>query len=170
VRRRKPARAPTSPARSRPTPNSPGGAPLAGVHLRGVTLCFADGAAVKSVSVNGGPVTTVATANTTVLSITPAPNGVYWGDASGAIAGRINGAAVAVRPGGPLHATSLAFDGARVAATRCTSANACSAFIQEFPIPGLDEGYAAGRNAHFMAFNAAARAFWGDETGLRRLP
>lgn len=144
--------------------------PTAGVYLRGTSLIYASGQAIRHVptagAITAAHLRTLVTASSGVTTILPFGERLYWGERSGAILMKASTGITTIKPPGGALATSIAsLTTGELTWTQC-GAGACEvAFrraVGNWTSPTGARALGASTNG--------VTVFWGDEGGLRRYP
>jgi glucuronoarabinoxylan endo-1,4-beta-xylanase len=151
--------------------------PTAGVYLRAGEgdreIIYASLNAVRHVPVEGAntnpAIRTIVHANAPVTTILLVADGIYWGDRSGTIQMKVGGTISTIQPSTGLVPTSIGTNGFTAGGalmwTQCGSSG-CEA---GFNLPGGSGAFPIANNALGALMNSSGNAFWGDDSGLRRL-
>jgi hypothetical protein len=144
--------------------------PTAGVYLRGRELIYANVEAIIRVPTEGtdtAPVVrTLVTAGTTVTTILPVSNGIYWGDRDGGLKLKVGNTNSTISSSGGV--TSIGTSGSTASGdlfwTQC-GGGGCQV---GFRVIGGSGTSPAGASPLGAAMNSSGKAFWGDENGVHR--
>jgi hypothetical protein len=147
--------------------------PTAGVYLSNGNVFYASVNSLRYVPTSGSIVNpqfrTIANDTTTITTILPVANGIYWGDRDGKIFLR-TGSSTSTIQGNGLIPGSMGTDtstaGGALAWTLCASTTCQLRASLHFPV--LNAAIAISGNALGASMNSSGTVFWGDASGLHR--
>ena len=146
--------------------------PTAGVYLNNGNIIYASVNSLRFVPTGGSIVSpqfrTIANDTTTITTILPVANGVYWGDRDGRVFLRTGGSTFTIQSTGLLPgsmATNGFTAGGALVWTQCGGAT-CQLTLD---FPALNSTFSISGNALGASINPAGLVFWGDNAGLHRL-
>jgi hypothetical protein len=151
------------------TPNTP----TAGVYLSNNNIIYASVAAVRYVPTAGAitipQIRTIATANSTVTTILPVANGVYWADRNGIVQLKVGSTVSTIQPSTGWVPTSMGTNGYTAGGALVWTECASTRCRMRFHFPAGDWQSPISGDALGAAINSSGAVFWGDDSGVHRL-